>query len=90
MEEKVIVTGKEHTYLVLKWGENYLVVLYYLWDGGALGLSEIEKRAAKVGKKIANERYNEAEASLADEIRKEIDRDLIDSIVNLAKEKNDE
>jgi len=82
MEEKVIVTDKEHTYLVLKWGVNYLFDLYYLWAGGALGLSLLEKRAARLGEKLRNE----ADLMLADEIKKEIDRDLIDNIIKLAKD----
>jgi hypothetical protein len=84
MEEKVIVTDKEHTYLVLKWGVNYLYDLYYLWAGGALGLSMLEKRAARRGEQLRNE----ADLMLADEIKKEIDRELIDSIANLATDQN--
>jgi len=84
MEEKIVVTDKEHTYLVLKWGTNYLLDLYYLWAGGALGLSLLEKRAARLGEKLRNE----ADLIVADEIKKEIDRELIDSIIGLAKDQS--
>ena len=88
MEEKVTVTDKEHTYLVLKWGVNYLLDLYFLWVGGASGLTELEKRAAKLGGKFLQERDRETERFLAGGIREEIDRKLIDSIANLAKDQN--
>jgi len=84
MEEKVTVTDKEHTYLVLKWGVNYLLDLYYLWAGGASGLTELERRAAK----LFERHRNQAELIQADEIKKEIDRELIDNIINLAKDQS--
>ena len=97
MEEKVTVTDKEHTYLVLKWGVNYLLDLYYLWAGGASGLTELERRAAKLFESNSfknclngsvNQADRETERLVADEIKKEIDRELIDSIANLAKDQN--
>jgi len=88
MEEKVTVTDKEHTYLVLKWGVNYLLDLYFLWAGGASGLTELERRAAKLFERLRNQADRETERLVADEIKKEIDRELIDSIANLAKDQN--
>lgn len=86
MEEKVTVTDKEHTYLVLKWGIRYLKELYYLWAWGASGLTELEIRAAKLGNIVCKEEDEALERALAEEIRKEIDRELIDSLHALARD----
>ena len=86
MEEEVKVTDQEHTYLVLKWGPKYLTDLFYLWSGGASGLTELERRAAKLGKIVCKERDEELERALAEEMRKELDRELIDSITALARD----
>jgi len=84
MEEKVTVTDKEHTYLVLKWGVNYLLDLYFLWAGGASGLTELERRAAKLGEKLRNE----ADQIMVENIRIEIDREMIEIITNSAKDQS--
>jgi len=50
------LTEKEHTYLALKWGVNYLLDLYFVLNAGATGMSELEQRAARLGRKICQER----------------------------------
>lgn len=79
------ITDKERTFLVIKHGEQYLTKLHYAYTNGEQ-LSELEVRAAKLGKFVIDLQEKEMVSIITQKILEEIDKELIDSLRGLTKQ----
>jgi HKD family nuclease len=84
MEEDEL-TEQEDIYLILKHGPHYAIDLYYLWVGGARGLTELELKAAEVGKEWRIAQDKEVEDIISKELQEEIDNEILRKIETLAR-----
>lgn len=91
MEEEI--TEKEHTWLSLKYGNDYLYHLGRMGQPVAHGgagkkFTGAEAKAARLGLTVVKERelalIKEMEENIADQIRKEIDAELLKTITELS------
>lgn len=87
------ITPKEHTWLTLKHGTDYLYRLGRMGQpkdqgGGGVEFSGAEAKAARLGLKVVKERelamIKEIEEKMAIEIQKEIDNEILNSIRGIA------
>jgi len=89
MEEKI--TDKEMTWLALKYGPEWATFLAMLRSGARKFCEEtfsvLEHKAADYGDVLLKERHEKIVRTMADEMRKEIDAELLKNILGQAGEK---